>query len=73
MKRKQAKKGRKVRKKAGKRRKTPERIARLKLPKPIEERVSQETDNPEDVRVTTQGNDPVVYVKGKVVGAWIDL
>lgn len=66
-------KGRKASKKAGKRRKTPEGIARLKLPKPIEERVSQETDNPEDVRVTTQGNDPVVYVKGKVVGAWIDL
>lgn len=68
MKRKQVKKGRK----AGKRR-VPRQIARLRLPKPIEERVSQETDNPADVNVATRGNDPIVYVKGKAVGAWIDL
>ncbi|MEM4416247.1 MAG: hypothetical protein QXH32_09850 [Candidatus Caldarchaeum sp.] len=65
--------GKKGRKKAGRRRKVPKKIAKLKLPKPIEERVAKETDNPADVQVLTHGSDPVVYVKGKTVGAWVDL
>lgn len=64
------KKGRKT---AGKRGRVSERIAKLKLPKPIEKRVLEETDNPEEVQVVTRRNGPLVVVKGKTVGAWLDL
>lgn len=49
-------------------------IERLRLPKPIERRVLMETNDPSDVRIIrATPNDPVVVVKGKTVGAWLDL
>jgi hypothetical protein len=44
------------------------------MPKPLKERVLKEKpEKPSDVQVITKGLDPVVRVRGKVVGAWIDL
>jgi hypothetical protein len=44
------------------------------MPKPLKERVLKEKpEKPSDVQVVTEGSDPVVWVRGKVVGAWIDL
>ena len=44
------------------------------MPKPLKERVLKEKpEKPSDVQVVTEGSDPVVRVRGKVVGAWIDL
>jgi hypothetical protein len=44
------------------------------MPKPLKERVLKEKpEEPSDVQVVTEGSDPVVWVRGKVVGAWIDL
>jgi|GEM_PF-2303117 len=48
-----------------------------RMPKPLRERVMQERpEKPEDVRVIEPPNgngDPIVQVRGKTVGAWIDL
>ena len=44
------------------------------MPKPLKERVLKEKpEKPSDIQVVTEGSDPVVWVRGKVVGAWIDL
>jgi hypothetical protein len=44
------------------------------MPKPLKERVLKEKpEKPSDVQVVTEGSDPVVWVREKVVGAWIDL
>jgi hypothetical protein len=44
------------------------------MPKPLKERVLKEKpEKPSDVQVITEGSDPVVRVRGKVVGAWINL
>jgi len=46
-----------------------------KMPKPLEKRVALEKpEKPEDVRVIEPiTGDPIVQVRGKTVGAWIDL
>ena len=46
-----------------------------KMPKPLEKRVALEKpEKPEDVRVIEPIiGDPIVQVRGKTVGAWIDL
>jgi hypothetical protein len=44
------------------------------MPKPLKERVLKEKpEKPSDVQVIAKGLDPVVRVRGKVVGAWIDF
>jgi len=51
-----------------------QRIKLPDMPKPLKERVLKEKpEKPSDVQVVTEGSDPVVWVRGKVVGAWIDL
>ena len=46
-----------------------------KMPKPLEKRVALEKpEKPEDVKVIEPiAGDPIVQVRGKTVGAWIDL
>jgi hypothetical protein len=70
MTRKKAKtRSKKTRKGSGRR-----RIRLPDMPKPLKERVLKEKpEKPSDVKVITEGSDPVVRVRGKVVGAWIDL
>jgi len=51
-----------------------QRIRLPDMPKPLKERVLKEKpEKPSDVQIITEGSDPVVWVRGKVVGAWIDL
>ena len=51
-----------------------QRIKLPDMPKPLKERVLKEKpEKPSDIQVVTEGSDPVVRVRGKVVGAWIDL
>jgi len=53
------------------------RVGLPKMPKPLRRRVLQEKpEKPDDVRVIEPRNsngDPIVQVRGKTVGAWIDL
>jgi hypothetical protein len=70
MTRKKAKtRSKKTRKDSGRR-----RVKLPDMPKPLKERVLKEKpEKPSDVQIITEGSDPVVWVRGKVVGAWIDL
>jgi hypothetical protein len=67
--RKKAKTGSKKKRKGG-----GQKIKLPDMPKPLKERVLKEKpEKPSDVQVVAEGLDPVVRVRGKVVGAWIDL
>jgi hypothetical protein len=69
MTRKKAKTGSKKKRKGSR-----QKIKLPDMPKPLKERVLKEKpEKPSDVQVVTEGSDPVVWVRGKVVGAWIDL
>jgi hypothetical protein len=53
-----------------------QRIRLPDMPKPLKERILKEKpEKPSDVQIISDARraDPVVRVKGKVVGAWIDL
>jgi hypothetical protein len=51
-----------------------QRIKLPDMPKPLKERVLKEKpEKPSDVQIITEGSDPVIRVRGKVVGAWINL
>jgi hypothetical protein len=70
MTRKKAKtRSKKVRKSSGR-----QRMKLPDMPKPLKERVLKEKpEKPSDVQIITEGSDPVIRVRGKVVGAWINL
>ncbi|MEM4342573.1 MAG: hypothetical protein QXF97_08535 [Candidatus Caldarchaeum sp.] len=44
------------------------------MPKPIREKVQLQAETPEDIDVIEPARgDPIVRVKGKTIGAWVDI